>query len=161
TTTRVANRTPGESILAPQITSTEQQSVSVVVLGRFNPAIFQPQWFALNALVPREEANTAEVAVVHPQFTSFDMGQMHIQVESGKFAITSKEFPQWPILRDLALGTLTLLEHTPLSAIGLNADTLLVLESEEVWHQVGHGLVPKQPWNDVLEKPGMHDLVVQ
>ncbi len=37
----------------------KRQTSSIVVLGPFNPAMFQPLWFAETALIRREEASDA------------------------------------------------------------------------------------------------------
>ena len=43
--------------------------VSIVALGSFNPAIFQPLWFSCNDLIGPEEAKGADIKVVHKEVT--------------------------------------------------------------------------------------------
>lgn len=138
----------------------EDQSFSIVVLGAFNPAIFQPLWFSANGLVPSEEAENAEISVIHKEVAAFSIGSMQIQVSGSRFAITTVESTQGPMLKDLALGTLEILEHTPLDAIGLNLDMEFNLPSKEVWHALGHRLVPKDDWKPILTEPGLQHLIV-
>ena len=35
------------------------------------------------------------------------------------------------------------------------------MPSEKDWHAVGHRLAPKEPWDDILEKPGMRTIVME
>ena len=49
----------------------EVLGVSVVALGSFNPAIFQPLWFSSNNLVRKEEAEGAEIKIIHHDVTMF------------------------------------------------------------------------------------------
>jgi hypothetical protein len=55
----------------------------------------------------------------------------------------------------LVAGTFSLLEHTPLTALGLNLDLRYALESQDSWHAVGHSLAPKSYWDGILEDPGL------
>jgi hypothetical protein len=61
----------------------------------------------------------------------------------------------------LAAGTLAILEHTPLKAIGLNRDMVFTVETDQAWHEVGDRLVPKTDWRRVLDNPGMLQVVVE
>lgn len=139
----------------------DRQSLSIVVLGDFNPSIFQPFWFSTNDLMPQVEAENAEISIIHKQVAAFSIGKINVQVDATRFGLTTEEPSQEPILRDLALGTLLLLEHTPLRAIGLNLDTVFAIASEEAWHAIGHRLVPKHDWAQILDAPGMQQVVVE
>ncbi len=143
------------------ITETQQQAISIVVLGDFNPSIFQPLWFSANGLMPAEETESADIAVIHKRVASFSMGKMQIQVDEERLGMTTVESPQGPVLRDLAIGTLSILEHSPLKAIGINLDTVFAIESDEAWHEIGHRLVPKSPWTPLIAQPGMQQVIVE
>jgi hypothetical protein len=41
----------------------EIDQASLVLLGRFNPAIFQPFWFARHGIVGADEAGAAEIEI--------------------------------------------------------------------------------------------------
>jgi len=139
----------------------DNESFSIVVLGDFNPAILQPLWFSVNGLVPEEEARSADVDVIHKRFASFSMGGIRVQVDDSRLGITAVESPQGPILRDLVLGTLSILEHTPLKAIGVNRDMVFLVETDEAGHEVGNRLVPKSDWEQILACPRMRQVVVE
>jgi hypothetical protein len=64
-------------------------------------------------------------------------------------------------LRDLAVGTFEILEHTPIGAFGFNAELIYRMPDEESWHRIGNHLAPKECWNRLLQKPGMKALVIQ
>ncbi len=140
----------------------EVNGTSVVLTGSFNPTIFQPQWFARQNLLPAEECEKAEIKVIAPQMCEFQTERFIIQVISERFAVLSKPDANPALLRDLAAGTFFTLEHTPLKALGLNRDMHFALPSEEVWHQIGDTLVPKDVWKRVLKgRIGMRALLVQ
>jgi hypothetical protein len=139
----------------------DSETFSIVALGDFNPAILQPLWFSVNGLVPEEEARNADVDIIHKQFASFSMGGIRVQVDDSRLGITAVESPKGPILRDLVLGTLSILEHTPLKAIGLNRDMVFVMDTDDAWHEVDNRLVPKSDWEQILACPGMRQVVVE
>ncbi len=139
------------------------EGVSVVLVGRFNPSIFQPAWFRKHALLPDLEADKAEpgLRVVHPEVTAFSADWLGLEVTLERFVASTSNPAQYEPLRDLVVGTFTLLEHTPISKLGLNRDMHFEMESERRWHDFGHFLAPKAPWTDILEDPGTRTLVIQ
>jgi len=46
-------------------------SVSIVAIGSFNPAIFQPLWFSTNGLIRPEEAASATINLITNDVTAF------------------------------------------------------------------------------------------
>ena len=47
----------------------EMGGVSIVLVGQFNPPIVTPQWLARHSLVSGEEADNAEIGVIHKEIT--------------------------------------------------------------------------------------------
>ena len=139
----------------------EQQVFAVVILGNFNPAIFHPLWYAQNGLIPEQEIGDATDLVTTDEVSTFQLNDVHFQVERHRFGLTSKDPSKLPYLRDLAMGSFTLLEHTPLTALGLNSDFRFSLPSAEDWHAVGDRLAPKMCWASIIEKPGMLGVSMQ
>lgn len=137
-------------------------AASVVLLGTFNPSIFQPQWFVRQNLLPQEEGDKADVKVIAPQICQFETERFKIQVTTNQFSATSKPDANPAPLRELALGTFYVLEHTPLSALGLNREMHFSMPSEGAWHEVGDKLAPKNGWAGILRgRPGMALLSIQ
>jgi hypothetical protein len=142
-------------------TEAEIEGVSIVLLGSFNPTIFQPAWFAGEQLIARDLADAAEVGIVHRQMVSFTAGWFEIGVTEDRFSVTSLTAPSDDLLRDLVLGTFRLLRYTPIRAMGLNKDVHYRVESEEVWHAIGHKLAPPSNWDPVLKQPGLRSLLIE
>ena len=46
-------------------------NVSIVLLGAFNPKIFHPAWLAMHGLISPEQADDADVVIVHSDITQF------------------------------------------------------------------------------------------
>jgi len=132
---------------------------SIVLRGSFNPAIFQPAWFAQQNLLAQAEAEASELKIVHPQISSFETERFVLQITTDRFVAASKPNASSEPLRDLVVGTFFILEHTPVTAIGLNRQLHFPMKSEDEWHRLGDKLAPKDGWNGVLEgRPGMRSL---
>ncbi len=134
---------------------------AIVLRGAFNPAIFQPAWFAVEKLLPGEEAESAKVEIVTSQITSFTTAWLTIQVTNDRFMahtqLANMELP----LRDLVLATFRLLRHTPISVMGLNRDAHYEMGSAEAWHRIGNLLAPKERWEGLLNQPGTRSLTIE
>jgi hypothetical protein len=135
--------------------------MSIVLLGSFNPAIFQPAWFARHGILREAEADEAPVQVVHRQLADFKTSWLQVQVTSDRFAALSLNGGYESPLMDFVLATFTLLEHTPLTQLGMNREVQVQFDSTDSWHAFGYTLVPKQPWESALKTPGMLGVSVQ
>lgn len=139
----------------------EIEGLTVVVIGAFNPAIFHPSWLAGNNLIRNEEAEEAKVEVITGDVSSFTTNWFKIQVVGQRLSLQTTDPTKHLPLRDLAVGMLTVLEHTPIQAFGLNLDRHFRMTDEKEWHDFGHFFVPKKPWKDLVTSPGMRSLVIE
>ena len=108
------------------------------------------------------EADAAKVKILAPQVCEFETERFYIQVTEDRFMALSKPAANPAPLLDLVAGTFFVLEHTPVTALGLNRMMHFSLDSEEHWHQVGNKLAPKEAWSDILpDRPGMRSLSIE
>jgi hypothetical protein len=130
-------------------------------VGSLNPKIFQPAWFWHYDLLKKEEADAAKIEIIHPDVVVFSLDWLRIEVTRDRFTIRTPQEPYDQVIRDIALGTFDLLQHTPLTAMGINRSMHFSMGSEERWHAAGHRLTPKGVWSEILEQPGMRAIVMQ
>lgn len=142
-------------------TRCEVDGQALVLLGDFNPAIFQPSWLAGHGLIRQEESDNADIAIIRPEISQFTVGSIKLLAQPNRFQLETLAIEDGPALRDLALSVFRILEHTPLKALGINRDMHFKIESEELWHAVGHRIVPKEIWNDLLDGPGTRSVTVE
>lgn len=121
---------------------------TIVLVGKLNPLIFQPEWMRANGLIGQKEAEDAReggIEVIHPEVTSIALANMKLQVDPYRFVIQSIEEP---IVRakDFAVGCFQLLSHTPTGAVGLNYAQTFRVKNMGAWHRFGDKLAPKEPW---------------
>lgn len=145
----------------PQRPEISGEDFSVVLIGDFNPKIYQPAWFASQGLLRESEAEAANVEIIHADFTSFSTDWFVMQAARDRFSLTVKSSAYRGHLRDLVLGTFYNLSHTPLLQMGLNYGARLRFKNDCDWHCFGHFLLPKSPWSGLLANPGMRSISVQ
>jgi hypothetical protein len=140
----------------------QAESTAVVLAGSFNPRIFEPAWFSSEGLVPVEEANAAEVQLIDRDFCHLNFGWISLVVTEDRFqAESTPGTVNDNQIRDLLIGVFRLLPHTPVKQGSIHHRWQIELDGEEAWHAVGHALAPKEPWNGILEEPGLFDFAMQ
>lgn len=137
--------------------------VSVVTVGKFNPSIAQPSWFASEGLITKAEADAAQIEVIHPEVSDFTVlssegAALRVQVLRERLYIATEDARLFEMTRDLGVGILTLLRHTPVSKLGINYDCHVNMPSDDARNALGRRLAPPDPWNDVLRSPALLSL---
>ena len=133
----------------------ETEGASIVMIGSFNPAIFQPQWLGAQQLIRAEEADNAKITTIQPQVADFSTEWFQLQVLQQRFMMITTDPRQYGPLRDLVMGMFAILAHTPVSRLGINRHFHFATPSIEVWHGIGHRLAPKAPWHEIMKVPGL------
>lgn len=127
---------------------------AVVLVGDFNPAIFHPAWLEEHELIRPDEAFAAEVQIVQSEVASFRVPGYAIQALRNQLNIVAdEERPAPDTLRDLAVGILRLLPHTPVRALGLNLHRHYQTGDEDEAANLLAALAPADPWQTVLAEP--------
>ncbi|MEW5818471.1 MAG: hypothetical protein AB1798_24160 [Spirochaetota bacterium] len=137
------------------------EGLSIVLLGDFNPKIFQPAWFAAEELIRKRESEEAKIEIINPEIVIFSLDWARLEIIRNRFTISTNQEPYYESLRDLVIGTFKLLRHTPIGKMGINIEMHFRMKSEEEWHTFGHKLAPKEIWNEILENPGLRSLTME
>ena len=99
----------------------------------------------------KNEAESAEIQIVHSEVTSFSLEWLGLQVTQDRFTASTADSAHLEPLRDFVLGTFSVLEHTPIRQMGMNRDVHHRLPSREVLATVGSLLVSKGFWGHILD----------
>jgi len=132
-----------------------------VLIGEFNPTIFQPAWFSSEKLLTEAEADAANVNVIHPDITAFELPWLRIQVERERFTATSLAQPYFERVVGLVCDTFAILRHTPVLFFGINNEAHFLAGSTEKWHALCHKLAPKDYWKQFFDDPGMQNISIR
>jgi hypothetical protein len=147
--------------IQPKAPELSVEELNVVLIGDFNPKIFHPMWFAHYNILREAEATEASIEVIHADVSSFTTEWLTVQVLRDRFTAGVKAEVYRSHLGDLVRNVFSLLSHSPVRQMGINAIFRLRFGSEDDWHAFGHMILPKSPWNGVLEKPGLRTTSVQ
>ncbi len=100
------------------------QGHTIVLLGNFNPKIFQPIWFSTEELLQKQEAEKANIEIIHPDVTIFSLDWLRVTVTPERFSAETTQESYYEAVRDLIIGTFSLLRHTPITKMGINIDMM-------------------------------------
>ena len=135
---------------------------SIVLVGSFNPRIFQPSWFVRQQLLPPLDEEEAQVELINNDLCAFQTSIFRIEALSERFAAHSIAAPVPDLLRDLVQGTFEILKHNPVVKIGINTSGHFQLDSFDQYNSFGHHLAPKTSlWKPILNEPKTLSLLVQ
>lgn len=140
--------------------SLESEAASIVLVGSFNPAIFHPEWLLRNGLISKDDHKGANVEIVHSQLSKFSLAWLLIDVLHEKFVARTDDASYFNAIRDLMCSILKILEHMPISQMGMNIDLSYKINDEALWHKIGDNLVPKGYWKALPERVGMKAVYV-
>lgn len=127
--------------------------INIVLIGDFNPIIFQPAWLANKGLIRENEADSVNLELIHKELVRYKLDWAELEITNSRFYIqTSKEAYQESI-RDLVIGIFkTYLKETPIKALGIN-HLLHYQLSEQERFNFGNKLVPLNNWNEFFTDP--------
>jgi hypothetical protein len=92
----------------------------VVLEGSINPAIFQPRWLAAIGVMPFDEADAADPAIVSASVTAFRTSRLSVQVTSERAVFrTRRNGLGADGLGEIVSRILSELPHTPITSIDL------------------------------------------
>jgi hypothetical protein len=124
----------------------EFEDAGIVLIGDFNPAIFNPDWLLLNKLVGSEATNQSVIDIVHPDLAQFRVGTLELVVQRNRFQITTRVAPFVTISDFITKAFGEALPHTPVRQFGINHSVHFTVGTEEVRNAIGRILAPTQPW---------------
>lgn len=114
-----------------------QTTISVAFVGKFNPSIFHPAWFrehdmvdlmegdleeAVDSTVPTETKVSKNIVILD-DLSTFTLGFLRISVERNRFVAVLTHHALTDELLDFLTRTFSILEHTPISAFGINVQS--------------------------------------
>jgi hypothetical protein len=109
----------------------ELQGLVVVLIGTFNPAIFNPDWLANQGVITPAQ---------------FAVGDLTFEVNTSSFALHVLAEPfvrAADIVADLFKDKLA---HTPITALGINYVAHFRVENWKQQTALGRALTPLEPW---------------
>lgn len=161
---QISSRRAGIDLPRPAVQAPppETTHTAAVLRGRFNPQIFQPAWVAAQGLIRGAEAEAAEIAIIHPEVVAYSLDWARVEVERETLVIrtTSKtEAPEQ--VRDLALGMIRILSHTPIYGVGIQFAAHYPMADESARDELLDLVVPQTSWDRMLESPALASLTMQ
>ena len=134
---------------------------TIVLVGSFNPKIFHPAWFASQELIGKKESDDAEIQIIHQDLATFQLNWLKFQVTREKMIAETIQDGFLEPLRDLVLGTLQILHHTPVTAVGINQSMHYELSEKRSWKEVVSQMINENFWSSTLSDTVMEKIVLR
>ncbi|MBN2717440.1 MAG: hypothetical protein JXX14_16430 [Deltaproteobacteria bacterium] len=142
----------------------EIKELSIVLVGKFNPIIYHPQWMARKSILTPSEADAAteNIKIIHQDVAEFVLDYCTIQVVKDRFSATSTQETHFKQMRDLVSNICSHLPECPILQAGINFHHHYRFTEEAAFNAFGHKVVPKEPlWKNFLEEPGLSHVAIQ
>ena len=138
----------------------ERESLALVFTGDFNPVILTPAWLVLKGLIREEEADNAEVAVIHNDLIKYDLGWVTIESNRTRCQFSTTQKPYFELVKDLITSVFRVLKETPVHGIGINHITELNLKNKKSYFKFGSQLTQLNYWSEELNDPRLLSLEI-
>ena len=130
----------------------QKETFSIVLIGVFNPAIFQPTWFSLKGLLRESETENAKIEVIHPEVARYTISDwLSVDVTKSRCEFKTHMEPYFDVLKDVVSGSFKILKETPINAIGINNIFDISLSSPAQYYEFGKKLTPLDLWDDSIK----------
>jgi hypothetical protein len=109
----------------------EEKQLNVVIIGNFNPRIFQPHWFASNEIISEADLTYIQEQsniLVHKQISQFQSSWFVFEVTETRLQIISTQEAYFEMILDFLVATFSILIHTPIQQMGINLRATQSLE---------------------------------
>jgi hypothetical protein len=122
----------------------ELSSHSIVLVGKFAPSIFHPSWFANAGLIRKNQTDAAKIAIFSYEIVKYTIEWLDFTAQLNRIIMTTSQEAYFEPLRDLALGTFTILDQTPIQMLGINYQMHFTASSTLHWDEIESKLHPSQ-----------------
>ena len=129
---------------------------TLVLVGDFQPAMFQPLWFFKNKVITETEYNAIissknNELIVNNSLTQFETDLLSFQINQKRFQILGKKEPFEGVV-DAFKNIFNSLSTIPLKAYGINYTFHLEAEDERELERIGKRLAPREYWSSILSE---------
>lgn len=138
----------------------QSKTLSIVLIGDFNPVIIQPFWLESKKLIRETEAKKANVEVIHSDISKFDLDWVSFQITKDRFELRTSQEPYFEPLRDLIISIFEILKETPIRALGINHISNYALRDEKQYWSFGNSLSPLNMWDGILKDARLLELQI-
>lgn len=129
--------------------------MSIVLLGDFQPAMFQPYWFKDNGIINESEfeaitSNSAGQMLLSNIITQFETGTTAFRIEQKRFQIIGKTEPFEKTI-DSFRKIFESLSSITVTAYGINYYFHLKADSKKELEEIGKRLAPRSYWGSLFD----------
>lgn len=122
------------------------------------PTLFTPQWLLNHDLLNEAEAESAEIHVISPKITRYDIADWgKIEIRPDRLIFGTVNDSHHEVIKDIVVSLITALDGNEINYLGVNY-TFHFSVSEQDYLNIGKKLAPFENWTDILNNSKMERL---
>ncbi len=135
-------------------------SLSIVILGDFNPIMIQPFWLSSKGLIRETEAESAKIEIIHNEVVKFEIDWLSVDVNRRRLELKTNKDMYFEPLKDLCISLLKIMNDFPVNSFGINHICEYNLNDKETYYNFGNKLAPLNNWKDSMKNPRLLSLEI-
>lgn len=126
----------------------EEQGISIVANGAFNPAIFNPSWLCRHELISAGEEEASTIEIIHPEISQFTVPGIKFDIQTERAALNGLAEPFIRAVEMFSQIFERLLPHTPIDNVGVNYWVHFTAKDWAQRQRFARLFVPIEPWGE-------------
>jgi len=122
----------------------ELSSQTIVLVGKFTPSILHPSWFSNAGLIRKNQTDAAKISIFSYEIVKYSIEWLDFTAQLNRITLTTTQEAYFEPLRDLVLGTFSILDQTPIQMLGINYQMHFIPSSTLHWDDTEKKLRPPQ-----------------
>ena len=133
----------------------------MVAIGSFNPRLLSPQWFYSQKLISEKEfdQSSKNINILARTVVSFPIGDTQFEASLDRLQLSGTLLAESQI-KDLTLSIFSLLEHTPVSGLGVNRAIHFDVGTEANQAEMLNRLYQSTYFNGLMGSSGLASIAV-
>ena len=139
------------------------RSSSVTVAGQLNPLILQPDWLLVNGLIDADDRDASlegKSQILTGDLVHFEYARFLLEADRTQLTVETVDRTETPaIVRDLVLGVLRVLVHTPVNSVVIEHGARVAIGPERR-ATLFNAVAAPDLWAAAVEAPSLGSLSI-
>ena len=138
-----------------------KKELGFVIIGNFNPEIYQPKWLAALNFLGVEETNASDIIIISKDVTIFTTSGISFEILRDRFCVRVTEDRYYEPMRDLVNNIFSRFT-TPTFMMGVNTNSYFNINDKKHWYKISKVIAPKNILSEIeeLKDPELGNLVI-
>lgn len=132
----------------------KQESISLVVLGSYNPIYIHAKWMYERGIINKSEWDNHKNDVILPHISRFTINDViEFVCDQNRLQIQSLDISHSIRIAKMGSDIINLINIEKLNALGINADMTFTFLNKDDAYNFGKHFIVLGAWTDILQEP--------